>query len=112
MSELSPTFWVVNAHGALIALAMKVQPNELRAIGNWKYCGRKARPSCPGQDGGGLPAGNHFGDLSHRTCRILHRAARRADRWQDYGIGHRLESREAGGVRDETRQWGVERGCS
>jgi hypothetical protein len=34
MSEVSYTL-VVNAHGALIALAMKVQPNELLAIKNW-----------------------------------------------------------------------------
>ena len=33
MSEVSHTL-VVNAHGALIALAMKVQPNELVAIKN------------------------------------------------------------------------------
>jgi len=34
MSEVSHTL-VVNAHGALIVLAMKVQPNELIAIKNW-----------------------------------------------------------------------------
>ena len=34
MSEISHTL-VVNAHGALIALTMKVQPNELLAIRNW-----------------------------------------------------------------------------
>jgi len=34
MSEVSHTL-VVNAHGALIVLAMKVQPNELLAIRNW-----------------------------------------------------------------------------
>jgi hypothetical protein len=34
MSEVSHTL-VVNAHGALIALAMKVHPNEVLAIKNW-----------------------------------------------------------------------------
>jgi hypothetical protein len=40
MSEVSHTL-VVNAHGALLALAMSVQPNELLAIKNWNTAEEK-----------------------------------------------------------------------
>jgi len=50
MSEVSHTL-VVNAHGALIALAMKVQPNELLAVKNGDSTEeRKSRVVLVGED--------------------------------------------------------------